>query len=101
MDTYNVYTHIMKLEPMVFRWRINVEFFFFPARNKICKISGLSTGTRRRADERKQREWGEGGGGGTDKTLKEELFSTRACFLTPHERESRPGSERSLLLSVQ
>lgn len=44
---------------------------------------------------------GREGGGGTDKTLKEELFSTRACFLTPHERESRPGSERSLLLSVQ
>lgn len=39
---------------------------------------------------------------GTDKTLKEELFSTWAClFLIPRERESRPGSERSLLLSVQ
>lgn len=40
--------------------------------------------------------------GGIDKTLKEELFSARAClFLTPRGQESRPGSERGLLPSVQ
>ena len=56
-------------------------FSFFPsARNKIYRpTGGSSTST-----ERKQR----GLRGGTDKTLKEELFSGQAClFLTP------PGQE--------